>query len=62
MDYVRKIDPKAFVTVYSVSDMRYQPKKQPKRYLGVWKRPAVQYCWPYLLHFEKGGKFCDSML
>ena len=27
MDYVRKIDPKAFVTVYSVSDMRYQPKE-----------------------------------
>ena len=27
MDFVRKIDPKAFVTVYSVSDMRYQPKK-----------------------------------
>lgn len=27
MDYVRRIDPKAFVTVYSVSDMRYQPKK-----------------------------------
>ena len=27
MDYVRKIDPKAFVTVYSVSDTRYQPKK-----------------------------------
>ena len=27
MDYVRDIDPKAFVTVYSVSDMRYQPKK-----------------------------------
>ena len=27
MDYVRKIDPKAFVTVYSVSDMHYQPKK-----------------------------------
>lgn len=26
MDYVHKIDPKAFVTVYSVSDMRYQPK------------------------------------
>lgn len=26
MDYVRKLDPKAFVTVYSVSDMRYQPK------------------------------------
>ena len=26
MDYVRNIDPKAFVTVYSVSDMRYQPK------------------------------------
>ena len=27
MDFVHKIDPKAFVTVYSVSDMRYQPKK-----------------------------------
>lgn len=27
MDYIRKVDPKAFVTVYSVSDMRYQPKK-----------------------------------
>jgi uncharacterized membrane-anchored protein YitT (DUF2179 family) len=29
MDFVRKIDPKAFVTVYAVSDMRYQPKKKP---------------------------------
>lgn len=27
MDYVREIDPKAFVTVYSVSEMRYLPKK-----------------------------------
>ena len=27
MDYIRKVDPKAFVTVYSVSNMRYQPKK-----------------------------------
>ena len=27
MDYVRKVDPKAFVTVYAVSEMRYQPKK-----------------------------------
>ena len=26
MDYIRETDPKAFVTVYSVSDMRYQPK------------------------------------
>ena len=26
MDYIRRTDPKAFVTVYSVSDMRYQPK------------------------------------
>lgn len=26
MDFVRVTDPKAFVTVYSVSDMRYQPK------------------------------------
>jgi uncharacterized membrane-anchored protein YitT (DUF2179 family) len=27
MDYIRKNDPKAFVTVYSVSEMRYIPKK-----------------------------------
>lgn len=27
MDYVRRIDPKAFVTVYAVNEMRYQPKK-----------------------------------
>lgn len=26
MDYVREVDPKAFVTVYAVSEMRYQPK------------------------------------
>ena len=26
MDYIREVDPKAFVTVYAVSDMRYQPK------------------------------------
>ena len=26
MEFIRKTDPKAFVTVYSVSDMRYQPK------------------------------------
>ena len=28
MDYVRRVDPKAFVTVYSVSEIRYQPKKR----------------------------------
>lgn len=28
MDYVRKTDPKAFVTVYSVNEVRYQPKKR----------------------------------
>ena len=27
MDFIHKVDPKAFVTVYAVSDMRYQPKK-----------------------------------
>lgn len=27
MDYVKKLDPKAFVTVYSVSEISYQPKK-----------------------------------
>lgn len=26
MDFIHEIDPKAFVTVYSVRDMRYQPK------------------------------------
>ena len=26
MDYVRRVDPKAFVTVYSVSEVRYTPK------------------------------------
>lgn len=28
MDFIHKTDPKAFVTVYAVSDMRYQPKKK----------------------------------
>ena len=28
MDFIHKVDPKAFVTVYAVSDMRYQPKKK----------------------------------
>lgn len=28
MDFVRKTDPKAFVTVYSVNEMRYQPKNK----------------------------------
>ena len=28
MDYIRRVDPKAFVTVYSVNDMRYQPKNK----------------------------------
>lgn len=28
MDYIKKTDPKAFVTVYSVSEMRYIPKKK----------------------------------
>lgn len=27
MDYVKKVDPKAFITVYSVSEICYQPKK-----------------------------------
>lgn len=26
MNYINKLDPKAFITVYTVSDMRYQPK------------------------------------
>lgn len=28
MDYVKKIDPKAFVTVYAVNEIRYQPKNR----------------------------------
>ena len=27
MDFVKKIDPKAFITVYSVNEVNYQPKK-----------------------------------
>ena len=27
MDFIRQTDPKAFVTVYAVNEMRYQPKK-----------------------------------
>ena len=27
MAYINRLDPKAFITVYTVSDMRYQPKK-----------------------------------
>lgn len=28
MDYIKKTDPKAFITVYSVNDISYQPKKR----------------------------------
>ena len=28
MDFIRKTDPKAFVTVYSVNEVRYTPKKK----------------------------------
>ncbi len=31
MDYVKKIDSKAFVTVYSVKEMRYQPKTKKNK-------------------------------
>ena len=31
MNYLSKIDPQAFVTVYKVSDMRYQLKSMPER-------------------------------
>ena len=27
MDYMKKTDPKAFMTVYSVNEINYQPKK-----------------------------------
>ena len=27
MDFINRIDPQAFITVYTVSDMRYQPKR-----------------------------------
>lgn len=30
MEYIKKTDPKAFVTVYSVNEIRYQPKKTPQ--------------------------------
>lgn len=28
MDYLNKVDPKAFITVYAVSEIKYQPKKK----------------------------------
>ena len=31
MDYVRVTDPKAFITVYSVNDVHYQPKQKVKK-------------------------------
>ena len=31
MEYIKKTDPKAFVTVYSVSEIRYQPKSVPQQ-------------------------------
>lgn len=31
MEFVKKVDPKAFVTVYSVNEIRYQPKINPHR-------------------------------
>ncbi len=30
MDYVRSVDPKAFVTVYAVNEISYQPKTHPR--------------------------------
>ena len=30
MDYVKRVDPKAFITVYSVNEISYQPKSQKK--------------------------------
>ena len=31
MEYVKKVDPKAFVTVYSVNELRYQPKVKNRK-------------------------------
>ena len=31
MEFVKRVDPKAFVTVYSVSEIRYQPKIKPHK-------------------------------
>jgi uncharacterized membrane-anchored protein YitT (DUF2179 family) len=31
MEFVKKVDPKAFVTVYSVNELRYQPKVKDKK-------------------------------
>ncbi len=33
MKFINEIDPKAFITVYNVSSMRYQPKHK-KQYLS----------------------------
>ena len=34
MNFINREDPKAFITVYNVSDMRYQPK--------VWEKEAKE--------------------
>ena len=34
MNFINKEDPRAFITVYNVSDMRYQPK--------VWNKDGFQ--------------------
>jgi uncharacterized membrane-anchored protein YitT (DUF2179 family) len=31
MDYIKKVDPKAFVTVIEVNEVNYQPKKRPTK-------------------------------
>ncbi len=31
MNFINREDPKAFITVYTVSDMRYQPKVWEKK-------------------------------
>ena len=31
MEFIKKVDPKAFVTVYSVNEIRYQPKIKPQK-------------------------------
>ena len=32
MNFINKLDPKAFITVYNVSNMRYQPKCKKKKF------------------------------
>ena len=50
MNYMNREDPKAFITVYTVSDMRYQPKKWWKK--RIVKKFTKQNGWSNMELYE----------